>query len=221
MVNDLIAHLETKYLQYCDPNIPIQQATLLMSRLMIGKLAFAIRQQLFNRSNFEKNTSGATEEKLALACQILETYIQLQLDDILGSFRWLLETYTQYHMLTYVLWHLFVSPDCPGFARAWSFVDQSFVIAGRRDVTVEAGSKWKVLHLLKVKAMQIRHSQNMESSIPDTAIDALSASRSLNEEFGHNPEFMYGDASDWDMGEVGFPDWSRVVGNLTAEGNKV
>jgi hypothetical protein len=218
ITNDLITHFETTYLQYCDPNIPIQQATLLMSRLMIGKLTFAIRNQSLKRSGFEKDTPGATEENLDAACQVLEIDLQLQQDDILGNFRWLFETYTQYHMLTYVLWHLYVNPVGPSVARAWNVVNQSFEIAGRRGVSVETGSKWEVLHLLKGKAMKIRSSQNMEPSLADAAMDDLSASRNLTGEFGDSLDFTFGDASDWNMSAIGFPDWDRLMGNFTTRG---
>jgi hypothetical protein len=191
--------------------------------MMIGKLDFVLRQQSLKRSGFEENTSSATEETLDAACQVLGINLQLQLDGLLGSFRWLVETYTQYHMLTYVLWHLCVRPVGPSVARAWNVIDQSFEIAGRRDVSVEAGSKWEILQRLKEKAMHIRHSQTMEPSMADAAMDDVAASRNLAGESGDNPnpDLTFGDAADWDINVMGFPDWNNFVGNFDTRGFEV
>jgi hypothetical protein len=45
ILNELKKHIDSTYLKFCDPNIPIQKATLLCSRLMVGKVEFLLPQQ--------------------------------------------------------------------------------------------------------------------------------------------------------------------------------
>jgi len=189
-----------------------------MSRMMTEKLCFVIRLQSLKRSDFGNNTPGATEEALNAACQILELHLQLQLDDLLGNFQWLFESFAQYHMLTYVLWYLCVRPVGPGVAKAWNIIDQSFEIASRRDVSAEVGSKWEVLERLKEKALQIRDSQNMGLSMANAATDNLSPLHDLNGVSKDTIDLAFGDAANWDMTGLGFPDWSNLVGNFEMGG---
>lgn len=219
LVNNLRDRFDNTYLKQCDPNIPIQQATLLMSRMMSEKLSFIIRLQSLKRSDFENNTSGAMEETLNAACQILDYHLQLQLDGLLGNFHWLTETFAQYHMLTYVLWHLCERPVGPSVARAWNVVEQSFEIASRRDISAEVGSKWEVLEWLKEKAVRVRDAQNMGLSMANTGgTDDMSELHNLNAESNGNPDLGFGDTANWDMAALGFPDWNNPVGNFDMGG---
>lgn len=161
---DLTTRLEAAYLKYCDSNIPIQNATLLCANLMVAKLKFLVSHPWLNRRGGEQGVAQANDDTLAAACYILEINMQLQTEDLLRGFRWYFETYTQNHILTYLLWHLRVKPVGPGVDRAWSAIDASFTVADHRNISCEPGSRWKVLQLLKEKALRIRQSRNMESN---------------------------------------------------------
>jgi hypothetical protein len=125
---------------------------------MVGKVEFLLPQQCLNRCDSEKHVSHATENTLAEACRILEMNLQLQSEDLFRGFRWFYETFTEYYLLTYVLWHLSVKPIGPNVERAWDAVERSFEIAERRDISCDPGSRWTVLQLLKDKAVRIRQS---------------------------------------------------------------
>ena len=168
MLTDLTTRLEAVYLRYCDPNIPIQNATLLCANLMVAKLKFLVSHPWLNRRDGEQGVAQANDDNLAAACHILEINLQLQTEDLLRGFRWYFETYTQNHILTYLLWHLSVKPTGPGVDRAWNAVDESFKVADHRNISREPGSRWKVLQLLKEKAMRIRQSCNTEITTIDS-----------------------------------------------------
>ena len=168
MLMDLTTRLEASYLQYCDSNIPIQNATLLCANLMVAKLKFLVSHPWLNRRS---GVAEANDDALAAACYILEINIQLQTEDLLGGFRWYFETYTQNHILTYLLWHLRVKPVGPDVERAWNAIDASFSVADQRNTSCEPGSRWKVLQRLKEKAMHIRQAcHEGGSSLLDTRL---------------------------------------------------
>ena len=168
MLIDLTTRLESVYLRYCDSNIPIQNATLLCANLMVAKLKFLVSHPWFNQRGGEQGIAQANDDTLAAACHSLEINLQLLTTDLLRGFRWYFETYTQHHILTYLLWHLCVKPVGPGIDRAWSAIDETFRVADHRNISREPGSRWKVLQLLKEKAMRIRQSCITESNTIDS-----------------------------------------------------
>lgn len=164
MLIDLTTRLEAVYLRYCDPNIPIQNATLLCANLMVAKLKFLVSHPWLNLRGGEQGVAQANGDTLAAACHILEINLQLQTEDLLRGFRWYFETYTQNHILTYLLWHLRVKPMGPGVDRAWSAIDETFKVAEHRNISC---SRWKVLQLLKENAMRIRQFCNTDNNTTD------------------------------------------------------
>ena len=197
---DLEARLEVAYLKHCDSNIPIQNATRLCIVLMIAKLKFLVSHQWLKRRSGEQRLAQADDETLLAACHILEINLQLQTGDLLRGFRWYFETYTQHHLLTYVLWHLCVKPVGLGIERAWSAIDASFAVADNRDIAYELGSRWKVLQLLKEKAMGIRQSCDMESKSVDSFLGEMNVP---SEDFDGHPNLRFDDAF-WDFTATDF-----------------
>ncbi|KAL4781314.1 fungal-specific transcription factor domain-containing protein [Aspergillus varians] len=162
-VRRLTAHIED-YSRNCNPNIPIQRATMLFTRIILRKLDFVSHQQSMNQSGSkpEDRKSLATEENLVNACEILELSLQIQSDDLLRGFRWAFEAYPQYHLLLYVLWHLGVKPSGPNVDRAWHVVEASFghESTNQRDTITVTGPKLAILEMMRNKAVGFRQTAN-------------------------------------------------------------
>lgn len=204
IVNDLMTRVQEKYLRHCDCNIPIQNGTQLCGRLLLAKLRFMISQPQLNRCDAKKHPFYASEDALVAACRILEMSSQLQTDDLLRGFRWYFETFTQYHLLTYVLWHLCVKPVGPSVERAWSAIDGSFEIADNRNISCEPWSKWTMFQQLREKAMRIRSSCNMEGPIIDGGLKDLSGMNMINGGLENTTGLMFGDDQNWDFNTASF-----------------
>lgn len=200
--NGPTTRLGDKYL--CDCNIPIQNATQLCGRLMGAKLRFLISPPWLDRSAAEKNTSYANEDALVAACSILEMNIQLYSEDLMRGFRWYFETYTQYHPLTYVLWHLCIKPVGPSLDRAWNAVDGSFEIVDHRDISGQLGSKWTVLQRLRDKALRIRQSCNAEGSVINIELEDPSSMKVSTDGFANAPDLILGGDENWDFNGTSF-----------------
>lgn len=209
-----------EYMVNCNPNIPIQRTTLLFAQVVLRKLDFVSRQQL--SSEPEKDSSGvglhASQETLVNACEILELNLQIQTDDVLRGFRWAFETYPQYHLLLYVLWHLCVYPSGPSVDRAWNIVEASFEheISNQRDVIAGPGSKWAVLKLMKEKATHFREAANNADFSRQLQANAENypATCFLPDALGQMETAMLFDMVDTDHDATSFPDWARLVGDL-------
>lgn len=160
------SNMEEKYLQYCDINIPIQKCALLLGRLLIGKFEVFIRQQDLRGLSAEESAARASEETLALACDTIELGLEMKTDEMLNNFQWLFSTFTEYHVLTYTLWHLCVRPEALGVDRAWAIVDRLFMLVETQNWPTP-GSKWNVLRKMREKAAEIR--QNFRRNVAAVA----------------------------------------------------
>jgi len=151
-------------IRHCNPVIPIQRATAIMLRVVLRKTSFVSRLQwLTAGQESAARIAHATEENLVDATEILELSTSIIADDFLRNYRWSGETFPQFHMLMYVLWHLCVKPVGESVDRAWAAVDASFERERSRqerqnisDMGRPAGSKWAALTLLREKALRIR-----------------------------------------------------------------
>jgi len=210
------ADMHTKYLQHCDPNIPAQKCSLLLGRLLLGKAEVFIRQQALRGLSPEETLAHATDETLALACDSLELCFEMKTDELLGNFQWLLSTFTEYHLLTYTLWHLCVRPDSAGADRAWTVVDKMFTLV---EMQGAPGAKWNVLRKLREKAAGIRRGMQGEgegldvAAVPAPQVSGQQMGADLQQSMHQNPldgagaSPMFNDAMVWDLGYLVFPDW--------------
>jgi hypothetical protein len=213
VLKDIGTRLEDKYLRYCDQNIPIQRVSSILTPLILAKLEFVIQQQSSQHRGTPKTAFDANEDTLISACRLLEMNLQLQTDELLRGFHWYLGSYTQYHLLTYLLWHLCMKPGGPNVERAWNALECSFQLAEHCQLTTEPGSKWKVLQLLKGKALLIRESCNAGKLEDDNAALAQKFGMANSAgELGDLTDLGLSGAWDWGMADyTNFQDWNNVV----------
>ncbi|KFY79619.1 hypothetical protein V499_01405 [Pseudogymnoascus sp. VKM F-103] len=208
LLRDHLTHLEDAYLKHCNPDIPVQRAAILMGRLLSAKASFITQQQELKRIfDPAQPASTATEESLITACQILEMNIQLQTEEILRDFQWVFVTYTQYHPLLYVLWHLYIKPTGPNVDRAWATVLQAFEIASRRESSAEGGSKWSMVQILKQKACRrTQESAEQQLTVAGSGRCVASSTPSALDDI-QNPSL-------WDMDTMDISDWNNLTDNF-------
>jgi hypothetical protein len=88
ILNEFSAQLNRRYLSHCNPEIPVQQATILMGQQLSIKTDFVMHQRSLNLNpNSTQEYSVATESLLDKACTILEMDLQTRTKDLLRDFR--------------------------------------------------------------------------------------------------------------------------------------
>ncbi|KGO51347.1 Transcription factor, fungi [Penicillium expansum] len=214
LLQSTTSRIKDRYLQHCDPNIPIQKSALLLGQVLMGKLSVFIRQQYLRGLSAEESASRATEQTLLLACDTIEVDNELKTGELLSNFHWLFSTFTQYHLLTYTLWHLRVRPGVHCADRAWQVVDKSFNLV-EDPSWPSPGLKWNVLRKLREKAINIRISF---SSSP--FMSARTSNNLTVPEITGPPEddirgdaipssiLGFEDAMGWNLDSICFPDWN-------------
>jgi hypothetical protein len=206
-----------RHLQYCDENIPIQKAALLLGRVQLGKLETIVRQQYLRGLNGEELAAAANEETLQIACGTIATGIELRTDELLSNFWWMFSAYAPYHVLTYTLWHLRVRPDVSCADRAWELVDKSFDLM---DASVPGpGSKWNVLRKLRDKAMESRHSLSTDAN-SSVNLRATEITQMQIDDTGDSmSNLLLPDGLGWDLDSMYFPEWMPGSLDVGTSGN--
>jgi hypothetical protein len=214
ILNEFSAQLNRRYLSHCNPEIPVQQATILMGQQLSIKTDFVMHQRSLNLNpNSTQEYSVATESLLDKACTILEMDLQTRTKDLLRDFRWLLATYTQYYPLTYALWYLCVNPSGPHVERTWTAVEKTIEISLHHGLPAKQGSKWMIVQALRRKAVSIRESAQRQSTIDHANNDVVGLG-GFAAESGQALDGSVPDLSFWDMSTTDFADWSTLVDNF-------
>lgn len=216
VLKDLRNRLESKYLNYCDQNIPIQRMSSLFAPLILDKLEFVIQQQSSQRQDTWTVASNINEDTLVSACQLLEENLQLQTDELLRGFHWYIGSYIQYHLLMYMLWHLCVKPGGPNTDRAWNALGSSFQLAEHRQLSTEPGSKWTILQTLRKKALLVREAYNTRNLEGDNIVLAQKLGiEDLAVEVGGSTDVRLSGGGTWGISDyTDFHDWSDMVDNF-------
>lgn len=205
--------IEEKYLQYSDPDIPIQRFGLLLGQLLLSKTEVCLRQRLLHTKGPPASSTDyeVYQETLVLAYRALETGLEMHTDELLRSFRWLTTTFTQYHLLTYILWNLCVYPAGPHVERAWRGVNMQFAMT-EDPSWPDPGPKWPMIVQLRDKAWRVRQAH-------DTAEQSQ---KILNETRAFDgsgagcgrPDAVF-DIEAWDPNFVDFSDWNSLAQSLS------
>lgn len=197
--------IEKKYLSHSDPDIPIQRFGFLLGHMLLSKTEICTRHKLLHLRGQQSPSPidyEVSQETLILACQALETSLEMHTDELLQGFRWLTITFTPYHLLTNILWNLCVYPAGPHVERAWRSVNLQFVMT-EDPLWPDPGPKWPILVQLRDKALRVRqaHDSSQTRKIADesTAIDAA----------------QYNDIDGLDLGSVEFLDWHHLAQSLS------
>ncbi|KAJ5291604.1 hypothetical protein N7478_000855 [Penicillium angulare] len=216
--------LHERYLQYSDPDIPIHRMGVMLSELFISKMEVHIRQkslQLQGPSSMPKESTEATQELLRVSCNALNCGIRLYQDELLHGFRWLSSTYTQFHLLTYILWHLCVYPTDPYVDEAWRSVNMHFDLVQRDPSWPDPGPKWPMLAQLRAKALKIRNVntatlQQQGASISDTSAGPEAGSLYVDDATMQGLDFSLADIDGLDLNWAEFfPDWNYMAQSIT------
>ncbi|KAJ5158380.1 Transcription factor [Penicillium coprophilum] len=199
--------IHEKYLRHSDPDIPIQRFGFLLGWLLLTKT----ESQGPSASSLDHNL---VQETLAQACCGMEMNFELHSNELLRGFNWLMMTFTQYHLLTFILWSLCVYPTGPHVERAWRVIDTQFSLTDNPSWP-DPGPKWPMIVQLRDKARLIRQAYDEQSrqivhEHRPYSTDGIGTGDSRIEAgFG---------IDSWDPNFVDFSDWNNLAQSLSLLG---
>ncbi|KAF3398006.1 Bikaverin cluster transcription factor bik5 [Penicillium rolfsii] len=239
LIADLKTRLHERYLQHADMDIPIHRQGVMVAQILVSKLEVHVRQKSLQRCSSAATDVNADDASslLGMACDALELGLEIFSDNLLRGTRWLTSTFTQFHLLTYILWHLCVYPSGPHVARAWRGVNCHFDLTENDLAWPDPGPKWPVLVALRAKAHKIRQAHVPpriegfpESTVSvvdpgngETATGAGTGIRAENLVTGPEGESVQSaealfDMNGWNLNWAEFSDWNYLAQNLALMG---
>lgn len=181
-------------LQHCNILIPEPRLAITIARFVLRKLDIVTGQQWQLLANPDNPKLLATDERLQEAVGVLEWSKNMWTDELLRPFRWSMQSYTQYHLIVFVLWYICVRPRGDGVKRAFESVEFHLQQARDSGQGPMQASKWSVLMALESKArtMLQRVHDNTSLGAEGVDIEPDSASTNVTGEMdwmsGHDPE---------------------------------
>lgn len=152
-------HLEERYIQYCDPNVPIYLVTVSVVRVIIAKLWLTIHHPMIRRDR-ENSLSRVPRHSLLLtAVELIELSIFLVSHEAFAKWRWLYHIYIQWPAIVFILSEICVRPICPLTERAWIAVTTLYEEWERGD---KKGAMWRPIRQLLRRAADFRTKQQEE-----------------------------------------------------------
>lgn len=141
---------------------PILWTAANIARVIVAKMTLIIYQpMLFPGPNGEVLSDDIRERLFTAATEIFEYNHQLNSDPRSKQWRWLFQTYTQWHAVAYVLMEIARRPLTPGVERAWAALNSIFACPQPDDLDRIVGdqSVWLPLKKLYLKAKKHREAE--------------------------------------------------------------
>lgn len=217
LLKQMKERLDDRFIQHADMDIPIQRQGAMLAQVLVAKAEFHTRHKVLQKQGGASSTvdTDTTNELLGMAVQALDLGLEMYTDELLRGFRWLTSTYTQFHLLTYILWHLCVYPTGPHNEHAWHSVNRHFDLAENDPSWPDPGPKWPMLIQLRAKASRVRHA-HIASTSTETLPDESAMQMQMQMDLGDMPSDALLDMDNWDLF---FPDWNYLAQNLSFMGD--
>jgi hypothetical protein len=219
LIKQLKTTLHEKFLQYSDMDIPIQRQGAMVAQVLVAKAEVHMRQKMLQMQGAASSSvdQAATANLLGMAVNALELGLEMYTDELLRGFRWLTSTYTQFHLLTYILWHLCVYPTGAHVEQAWRGVNRHFDLAENDPSWPDPGPKWPMLTQMRAKALRIRQAHGAldqgEFAVQQAPVG------DFKEGSGMANEAVF-DLDNWDLKWLDFPDWNYLAQSLAIMGSR-
>lgn len=157
ITKSVIDKVEKTYMPLCDYNIPSQRCALLLARVLLAKVEFMEDQySLALDAIGETGPHHIDERGINLARRVLAPSNLILQDELLVNFHWQYLSYTQYSVLTYLLWNLCVNPAIDDADSIWNEVNLHFWLIESKKWVSDLGPKWPLMVRLREKALSIK-----------------------------------------------------------------
>ena len=149
-------HLEDKYLRHFNLANPFHWATRLVADNITAIMWLIVYRPLQQRPDNSRSSQRPDPGILGLAVEVLERDHQMSTDPAASGYRWLSQTYVQWHALAVTFAELCVKTEGPMVERAWAIVMPVFRDASQHVADSNEGMLWRPIKKLMNRAQGLR-----------------------------------------------------------------
>ncbi|KAI4140836.1 MAG: hypothetical protein LQ341_003683, partial [Variospora aurantia] len=157
LIDELHQHVEKKYLQHCDMNIPLHWVIGTVLRLVLAKMWLIVHHPLQREDFDSKELSEETKDRLfRTSVDIIQWSSVLEKEPSTKKWGWIFRTYVQWHAVAFVLSQLCVRTKGAEADRAWQAIGEILGDINAQLSTPKRGMLWKPLRRLLKRAQAVR-----------------------------------------------------------------
>ena len=156
-------------IRHCDPSVPIQWVTSVVTRLIMCRMRLLLYHPIDNGTRRPERPHVSNEKLLETAVACMEYSHLLDTEPKAAHWRWFFKTYVQWHSLATTLAELCIQTRGVQVERAWRIVDTVFDDWAARIADSRSGMLWRPMKKLMAKAQAKRaqtRSQAQDQSQP-------------------------------------------------------
>lgn len=193
MLESLHQRIESKYFRESldKDKHPLHWTAMTIHRLIMAKIRLMMYQPLLSNSVPEQVLSQEMQDRVFLAAVDLVEYTKvLNSDAKCRQWRWLFQTYTQWHAVAFVLVQVIRKPWSASIERGWQALSATFIDPGPTENTMVAlhAAVWMPMRKLMIKARRHREKELIRlRADPEAArqLDLAEYDRTLPASFRH------------------------------------
>lgn len=149
-------HIEKKYLRHLNLTRPFHWFIRMVADIITAIMWLLVYRPMKRRPDSVLSSQVAHPGILRLSVDVLERFHQLQTDPAASPFRWLSQTYVQWHALAVTIAELCIETESPMVERAWAIVEPSFQQMAPHVADSDRGMLWRPIKKLMNRARGVR-----------------------------------------------------------------
>lgn len=168
-------HIEEKYLRHLNLTRPYHWFTRMVADIITAIMWLLVYRPMKRRPDDVPSSPITHPGILRLSVDVLERVRQLQTDPAASQFRWLSQTYVQWHALAVTIAELCVETEGPMVERAWAVVEPTFEQMAQHIADSVRGMLWRPIKKLMNRARGVRQKHLTSHSVMTTTSSSMAA----------------------------------------------
>lgn len=160
-IDELAQYLESKYLKYCDPMVPLHLLLSKFTHTALSRMRFTAHHP---RHLVDKEPEAAQKEKefiLRLGLQLIENDITVQSAKGMDRYKWFVNMNFQFPVFIYILSELRDQPYGELATRAWQILDEAYKHRHPPGAQRRKSPIFKAVAMLGIKAWQAYEAESI------------------------------------------------------------
>ncbi len=166
-------HIEEKYLRHLNLNSPFHWFIRMVADVITAVMWLLLYRPMKRRPDNVPSSQITHPDILRLSVDVLERIQQLQTDPATSQFRWLSQTYVQWHALAVTIAELCVETEGSMVERAWAIVEPAFEQMAKHVADSNRGMLWRPIKKLMNRARGVRQKHLTSHSATTTTSSSL------------------------------------------------
>lgn len=201
-------HIEEKYLRHLNLTRPFHWFTRTVADVITAIMWLLVYRPMQRRPNTIHLPQITHPGILRLSVDVLERIHQLQTNPAASQFRWLSQTYVQWHALAVTIAELCFDTDGPMVERAWAIVEPAFEQMAQHVADSDRGMLWRPIKKLMNRARGVRQAHLDSRSTTSPSVAVLNTTDQMNPSIrtAHS-NAKINDYTEWPMKSMPLPNF--------------